>query len=176
MNKLNLDNIEDLSLIIKKLRLEIEELSDEFRMISELEKIFIQYNLKNIILKKSSEFNLFEFNEILNGTHYKDDIFSFFINFKDFLDYEEDIDIYGLIEINIFDNRSLKEEIEVQELDDFMIHGKAYIISDSFNFIGKKVPMYFGDFYIEEYDIKNLEFIKDIYSELMMTINDGGLL
>lgn len=176
MNKLNLDNTEDLSLMVKKLRPEIEESSDEFRMISELEKIFIQYNLKNRILEKSSEFNLFEFNEILKGHHVKDDVFNFFVNFKDFLDYEEDIDIYGLIEINIFDNRSLKEEIDIQELDDFMVHGKAYIITETFNFIDKKVPMYFGDFYIEEYDMENLEFMKDIYSEVMMTINDEGLL
>ncbi|QQM14760.1 hypothetical protein CPT_MarsHill_226 [Staphylococcus phage MarsHill] len=177
MNKLNLDNIEDLSLMVKKLRPEIKESANEFRMISELEKIFIQYNLKNRILEKSSEFNMCEFIEILYGQHDKDNVFNFFVNFKDFLDYEEDIDIYGLIEINVFDNRSLKEEMDIQELDDFMVQGKAYIISESFNFIDKKVPMYFGDFYIGENDMmKNLNFMKDIYSEVMMTINDEDLL
>lgn len=176
MKKLNLDNKHDLALMFSKLLPEYEGPSDSFRVLSDVERIFVDYNLKDRIIERSKEFSLSKLSKSINKISESSDGTeeTLFLNLSDFLNYDEDVDIYGTIELRKYDNKVLNDimlELDLPE-DGYTVYAALLLIVDSYNLANKKVPIYFGSFNLREDDLENMEFFEDIYSEFMMFIHE----
>ncbi|QPI16942.1 hypothetical protein [Staphylococcus phage vB_StaM_SA1] len=179
MKKLDLDNKYDLSLMLSKLLPEFEGPSDSFRTVSDIERIFIEHNLKNRILERSKEFKIYEVSECVdemeNSVQKTGE--SLFLNFSDFLYFKEELDIYGMLDMRKFENGTLKNllpDIDIPE-EEYTVHASLLLVVDEYNLENKKVPTYFGSFNLVGDDIGDMDIFQDIYSELMMFIHEGEI-
>ncbi|QQO92612.1 hypothetical protein CPT_Machias_236 [Staphylococcus phage Machias] len=179
MNKLNLDNTEDLGLMVKKLSPMNEMAEDEFRYLSDLERIFIKHNLVDRIKEKSNKRNnrnMIEYT-LNNKEEFTGNGNFIFVDIEDYLNEVDDsIDMYGAIEIAFIDNEKMSEfapfEFNEEQMGKYTTFVRCYIIAESENFLGTRCPRHFVEIELEEDNLYSIDEVLNNLYEYYTTLSE----